>query len=89
MQLGRVIGQVVATQKDDTLQGKIMLVVQPLDKDGSDYGRAIVALDGVGSGVGERVYWCRGKEASLVWYPDQIVPTECSIVGIVDEVHIG
>ncbi len=88
MQLGRVIGQVVATQKDDALQGKTMLVIQPLDKSGGDHGRTVVAVDGVGAGVGERVYWCRGKEASLVWYPDQVVPTECSIVGIVDKVYV-
>tara|TARA_B100001245_G_scaffold197940_1_gene157128 strand:- start:305 stop:574 length:270 start_codon:yes stop_codon:yes gene_type:complete len=88
MQLGRVVGQVVATQKDDTLQGKTMLVIQPLDKNGGDYGRTVVAVDGVGAGVGERVYCCRGKEASLVWYPDQVVSTECSIVGIVDKVYV-
>ena len=88
MQLGRVVGQVVATQKDDTLQGKTILVIQPLDKNGGDYGRTVVAVDGVGAGVGERVYCCRGKEASLVWYPGQVVATECSIVGIVDEVYV-
>ena len=45
MQLGRVVGQVVATQKDDALQGKTMLVIQPLDKSGGDHGRTVVAVD--------------------------------------------
>ena len=88
MQLGRVVGNVVATQKDDALQGKALLLVQPLDKKGRSQGRTLVAVDSVGAGPGETVYWCRGREASLAWYPNQNVPTECSIVGIVDEVHL-
>jgi microcompartment protein CcmK/EutM len=88
MQLGRIVGKVVATQKDDALEGKTLLLIQPLDKQGRDRGRALVGVDAVGSGSGEIIYWCRGREASLAWYPDQSVPTECSIVGIVDAVHL-
>ena len=88
MLLGRVIGNVVCTVKSGALEGKKLLLVQPLDKDLKRKGRAIVALDSVGAGTGELIYWCRGKEASFPW-PDQEVPTEASIVGIVDEVHLG
>ena len=88
MQLGRVIGTVVCTVKSDSLEGKKLMLVQPLDQRLKDKGRAIVALDSVGAGTGELVYWCRGKEASFPW-PEQQVPTEASIVGIIDEVHLG
>ena len=55
---------------------------------GNAKGRAIVALDSVGAGVGETVYWCRGKEASFPFLPVE-VPTEATIVGIVDEVNFA
>jgi ethanolamine utilization protein EutN len=88
MQLGRVIGNVVCTIKSDALEGKKLMLVQPLDRQLKGKGRVIVALDSVGAGTGELIYWCRGKEASFPW-PEQEVPTEASIVGIVDEVHLG
>ena len=88
MLLGRVIGNVVCTVKSDALEGKKLMLVQPLDKQLKEKGRVIVALDSVGAGTGELIYWCRGKEASFPW-PEQEVPTEASIVGIVDQVHLG
>jgi ethanolamine utilization protein EutN len=87
MILGRVIGNVVATIKQGSLDGKKLLIVQPIDRQGRDKGRALVALDSVGAGVGERVYWCRGREASFPFLPEE-VPTEATIVGIVDSVDI-
>jgi len=87
MILGRVVGTVVATMKNASLDGKKLLVVQPIDRQGRDTGKAIVALDAVGAGTGERVYWCRGKEARFPFLPEE-VPTEATIVGIVDEVNI-
>jgi len=89
MQIGRVMGNVVCTIKNDPLEGKKLLLVQPLDKDGKDVGKVFVALDAVGAGAGETVYWCRGREASMPWYPDQEVPTEATIVGIIDEIHLA
>ena len=87
MQLGRVIGTVVCTMKDARLIGRTMLVVQPIDKHGAEKGRSLVALDSVGAGVGETIYWCRGKEASFPFLPEE-VPTEATIVGIVDEINL-
>lgn len=87
MQLGRVIGTVVATVKDPSLDGIKLLIVQPMGRDGSDRGRPLVALDSVGAGAGETVYWCRGREASFPFLPTE-VPTETTIVGIVDEIDI-
>jgi microcompartment protein CcmK/EutM len=87
MQLGRVIGTVVCTMKDARLIGQKLLVVQPLDRNGHSKGKPLVALDSVGAGAGETIYWCRGKEASFPFLPDE-VPTEATIVGIVDEINV-
>jgi microcompartment protein CcmK/EutM len=89
MQIGRVIGNVVCTIKSPPLEGKKLLVVQPQDRSGKDHGKPLVAIDAVGAGAGETVYWCRGREASMPWYPEQEVPTEASIVGIIDEIHLA
>jgi microcompartment protein CcmK/EutM len=87
MQLGKVIGTVVCTMKDARLIGQKLLVVQPLDRNGRSKGKPLVALDSVGAGAGETIYWCRGKEASFPFLPDEI-PTEATIVGIVDEINL-
>lgn len=87
MMLGRVIGNVVATVKNASLEGKKLLLVQPLDRQGRDKGRPLVALDSVGAGAGETIYWCRGREASFPFLPAE-VPTEATIVGIIDALHI-
>ena len=88
MILARVVGRVWATAKDSGLEGKKMLVLQPVDVRLKDKGKPLVALDAVGAGAAELVYYCRGREASFPWLPDE-VPIEATIVGIVDEVHIG
>ena len=88
MLLGRVIGKVVATMKNASLTGQKFLIVQPLDRNGRDNGKALVALDSVGAGAGETVYWCRGREASFPFLPVE-VPTEATIVGIVDEINVA
>lgn len=88
MMLARVVGNVVATVKHDALTGRTLLLIQPITKDGQDRGRPLVAVDAVGAGYRETVYWCRGKEASLA-FDGAEVPTDASIVGIVDEITMG
>jgi ethanolamine utilization protein EutN len=83
MQIARVIGDVVATRKEPGLDSHKLLVIQPLTADGADSGRPLVAVDAVGAGVGERVFFVRGKEASFPFYPVE-VPADAGIVGIVD-----
>ena len=83
MQLARVIGEVVATVKDANLTGSTLLVLQPIDAAGEDVGRTLVALDSVGAGVGERVFFVRGREAAFPFYPAE-PPADAAIVGIVD-----
>jgi ethanolamine utilization protein EutN len=87
MLLGRIIGNVVCTMKDPALIGQKLLIVQPLDRKGRDKGRPVIALDAVGAGAGETIYWCRGREASFPFLPANL-PTEATIVGIVDSVNI-
>ena len=88
MTLGRVVGCVWSTVKDRGLEGHRLLLVQPVTPEGKPTGKRVVVADWTGAGAGETVYWCRGKEASFPWHPDQEVPTEATIVGIVDTVHI-
>lgn len=87
MLLARVTGNVVSTAKDPSLIGTKLLVLQPIDGHGNDRGAKLIALDSVGAGAGEVVYYCRGREASFPWYPDE-VPTDSTIVGIVDRVNV-
>ena len=87
MDLARVIGTVVCTQKDVGLDGRKLLLVQPVTVEGQDTGRPLVAIDAVGAGAGERVFYVTGREASFAFLPDH-VPTDASIVGIVDRVDL-
>ena len=83
MQVARVVGQVVTTVKDAGLVGRPLLLIQPINAGGVATGRPLVAADSVGAGTGEHVFYVRGAEASFPFLPD-IVPTDASIVGIVD-----
>ncbi len=83
MQIARVIGNVVSTVKNESLQAKKLMIVQTLDADLKPKGKPMIALDAVGAGVGELVFWCRGKEASFPFKRDD-TPTDCTIVGIID-----
>lgn len=83
MQLARVIGNLVSTIKNESLEGRKLMIVQTLNENLEATGKPLVALDAVGAGVGELVFWCRGKEASFPFKRDD-TPTDCTIVGIVD-----
>jgi microcompartment protein CcmK/EutM len=85
MQLARVVGTVVVTPKDENLAGVTLLLIQPISPSGEAVGRPLVAADSVGAGVGESVFFVRGKEASFPFHPIE-VPVDAGIVGIVDAV---
>ena len=76
--LGKVVGNVVCSVQNESLNGRTLLLVRRLPQ-----GPVVVAVDAVGAGVGETVYVCRGKEASFPFLPNE-VPTEATIVAIVD-----
>ena len=83
MQLARVIGDVVATLKDPALGSHKLLLLQPVAPDRSPSGRTLIAVDAVGAGVGEHVFFVRGREASFPFLPEE-PPADACIVGIVD-----
>lgn len=86
MYLGRVIGTVVATVKCEGLEGKRLLVVQPLDHHLAPSGSPEVAVDTVSASHGTLVYLVGSREAALALAPS-FVPVDSAIVGIVD--HVG
>lgn len=88
MNLGRVIGTVVATRKYEGLEGVKLLLVQPLDHTQKKVGDPIVAADTVRAGTGELIYYVNSREAALALDP-WFVPVDASIVGIVDDVDAG
>ena len=88
MQLAKVIGDVVVTRKDENLSGLKLLILQPLTPGREPAGRTLVAVDSVGAGVGEEVFFVRGKEASFPFYPVE-APVDAGIVGIVDHWTVG
>lgn len=87
MQLARVIGDVVATRKDPGFDSIPLLLLQPISADGKNAGRQLVAVDSVGAGVGETVFFVRGKEASFPFHPTEMA-ADAAIVGIVDQPQI-
>lgn len=88
MFLAKVIGTVVASRKDEGLQGCKLLVIQPLKTDRTPSGKPLVAVDSVGAGASEEVFYVRGREASFPFLPAE-VPTDAAIVGIVDHWTVG
>lgn len=87
MHLARVIGDVVINRKDEHLTSVPLLVLQPIAADGTDAGRTLVAADAMGAGVGEIVFFVRGREASFPFFPAE-VPVDAGIVGIVDHYDV-
>lgn len=88
MQLGRVMGRVVATEKVVGLEGVRFLIVQPLDKTQLPKGDTLVAADAVSmAGPGELVYFVASREAAEA-LPERFVPVDHAIVGIVDDVYL-
>ena len=87
MQLGEVIGTVVATVKYEGLEGVRLLIVQPLDRERRPAGRPVVAADGVHMAApGDMVYFIGIREAALA-LPVPFVPVDHAICGIVDHVE--
>jgi ethanolamine utilization protein EutN len=86
--LGRVVGCVWSTAKNKDLEGQRLLVVQPLTPELQKTGKRLICADSTGAGAGELVYWCRGKESSFPFLPLE-VPTDTTIVGIVDSIHVN
>lgn len=87
MYLGRVVGSVWATVKNEGLTGRTLYIVQPVTTDLVPTGRTVICADAVGAGPGSLIYFCRGRESTFPFFPAE-VPTDAAIVAIVDELHI-
>lgn len=86
MNIGKVVGTVVASRKDPKLEGLKLLVVQNTDPTGSPKGSQIVAVDSVGAGLGELVLYCAGSSARQT-DTTQNRPVDHVIMAIIDEIE--
>jgi len=87
MKLGRVIGNVVCTQKVDSFEGIKLLLVQPLNEHLEEIGEPVIACDTVRAGMDDVVFYEGGREAALGlenWFN----PSDATIMGIVDQINI-
>jgi ethanolamine utilization protein EutN len=89
MQVARVVGNVVATQKNEKLEGAKLLLVQPLTPDGQPKGPTIIAIDGVSSGIGDRVLLVQDGKAAMQVLGRGLAGVDAAIVGFVDEVEMS
>jgi microcompartment protein CcmK/EutM len=89
MQIARVIGTVVSTQKNRKLEGAKLLLVQPLTLEGTARGLALLAIDAVGAGVGERVLVVIEGKAAGDALGRKAAAVDAAIVGIVDTVDVA
>lgn len=88
MQLARVIGTVVSTQKSRKLDGAKLLLVQPQTPYGEDRGAPVLAIDSVGAGVGERVLVVIEGKAAGQALGRSLAPVDAAIIGIVDRIDM-
>ena len=88
MLIGRVIGDVVATQKAPSHVGRKILVVQPLNLDGSDRGDPVLALDAVDAGIGERVLIVTEGFSAMTAVGRPNSPIDMAVVGVIDSVDL-
>jgi microcompartment protein CcmK/EutM len=89
MQIARVIGTVVSTQKNKKFEGAKLMLVQPLNLDDSPRGNALLAIDGVGAGVDEKVLVVLEGRAAGEALGKKGAPVDAAIVGIIDTVSIA
>ena len=88
MQIARVIGTVVSTQKHRKFEGAKLLLVQPLNIDDTPRGTALLAIDGVGAGVDEKVLVVLEGRAAGEALGKKTAPVDAAIIGIIDTVTI-
>jgi ethanolamine utilization protein EutN len=88
MLIGRVIGDVVATQKSPAHEGCKILVVQPLHLDGSDRGEPVLAVDSVDAGAGDRVLLALEGYAAMTAVGRPLSPIDMAVIGVIDTVDL-
>jgi ethanolamine utilization protein EutN len=88
MMIGRVIGEVVTTRKHASHEGSKALLVQPLNLDGSDRGDAVVALDAVDAGIGDRVLLTMEGFSAMTSVGRPQSPIDMGVIGVIDRVDL-
>jgi ethanolamine utilization protein EutN len=88
MLIARVLGEVVATQKHASHEGCKLLVVQPLNLDGSDRGDAVVAVDAVDAGVGDRVLLVTEGFSAMTSVGRPQSPIDMAVIGFIDQIDL-
>lgn len=88
MFMGKVIGSVWATQKEEGMDNLKLMIVQPLDFREREAGQSVITVDRIGAGIGERVIVSRGSPARIL-FSGKAVPVDAMIVGIVDSYELG
>lgn len=88
MLIGRVVGELVATQKHPSHEGRKVLLVQPLNLDGSDRGDAVVALDAVDAGIGDRVLVATEGFSAMTAVDRPQSPIDMAVIGFIDHVEL-
>ena len=87
MVIGRVLGNVVSTQKNRKLEGTKLLLVQPLDLEGAPRGASVIAIDSVDAGVGDRVLIVLDGKAAMTALDRGLAAVDAAVVGVVDAVE--
>ncbi len=89
MIIAKVVGTVVATQKDQSHEGRKILLVQPLSLEGSEDGHPLLALDGVDAGIGDRVLIVQEGWSAAATVNREGAPIDAAVIGVVDEVNMA
>jgi ethanolamine utilization protein EutN len=89
MLIARVVGELVATQKHPSHEGRKLLLVQPLNLDGSNRGDAIIALDAVGAGIGDRVLIVTEGFSAMTAVGRPQSPIDMAVIGFIDEIELA
>ncbi len=89
MLIGRVVGELVATQKHPSHEGRKLLLVQPLNLDGSDRGDAMVAIDSVDAGIGDRVLIVMEGFSAMTSVGRPNSPIDTAVIGFIDAIELA
>ena len=89
MLIARVIGEVVATHKHASHEGRKILMVQPLNLDGSDRGDAVLALDAIDAGIGDRVLLVTEGFSAMTSVGRPQSPIDMAVIGFIDQIDLA
>jgi microcompartment protein CcmK/EutM len=88
MLIARVVGDITATCKHPSHEGKKILLVQPLNLDGSERGNPVVAVDSVNAGAGDRVLLVQDGFAAFTSVGHKLAPLDAAVIGVIDRVDL-